>query len=193
MMDSPAGSGRPRRSPRFEDLNNQRLPVSRQTNRDLRETRREHESEGTLGRIWEDHEPEERAPDGDEEHKGEVGYMEPEDKQSPRSQMQPDTAPVSSDNHYLDDRQSSERKVRQYRTTVGLVTGLVSNISSLKDDATNASKKQFVEDFEDAASYSALDPGFVRYKVFHTLIKKAFGSGLARQRYEELLRRPHLR
>ena len=105
------------------------------------------------------------------------------------------TEPIAfcSSNEYYDDRQSSERKVRQYRTTVGLVTGLVSNISSLKDDATNASKKQFVEDFEDAASYSALDPGFVRYKVFHTLIKKAFGSGLARQRYEELLRRPHLR
>ena len=50
-----------------------------------------------------------------------------------------------------------------------------------------------MDDYESAAGYSLTDAGFIKLKVFHTLYKRGLGSGSARLRHDEIMRRPHIK
>jgi hypothetical protein len=87
---------------------------------------------------------------------------------------------------------TSDQKFHRYHAVIKLVTGLLTGISSLLDPSDPADERRYLEDFESSATYSATSDGFLKYQTFHIIFKRGLGTGTARARYDEVIRRPHV-
>ncbi len=87
---------------------------------------------------------------------------------------------------------TSDQKFHRYHAVIKLVTGLLLGISKMIDPSDSVDERRYLEDFESSATYSATSDGFLKYQTFLILFKRGLGTGTARARYDEVIRRPHV-